>query len=178
MKKLVCVCFFLSGLPAFAELDEAEAGTATSCSEICVQILCGIHDREYSSSAVREMLELGDFGEASIANLARCLDTLGFKTSIVKADSKETSRWHGYAILHAQEDNNSYGHFSVVHCDDRGKLTAFDPVASPRPTTFTRESLAQRWTGHAILINQPKSDYHLMAFAMFQLVCVFVLALK
>ncbi len=142
-----------------ADLRESEV-FAISCGEASVRILCEVYGLDFPREKVMAVLTPGARGETSLAQINKCLRSLGFRCHIARGSVAALSRWQGPLVVHLKASaSDQVGHFCVmVPCPQGSGAAAYDPIRSPKPMFVDSDTLEQHWTGYAILVGPaPKS---------------------
>jgi ATP-binding cassette, subfamily B, bacterial HlyB/CyaB len=122
-----------------------EQQSAADCGATCLAMISLYWGKRLSLNTLRELAGVGRSG-ASLKNLAKTAETLGYQARPVRASLNRLLEQKNPWIAHWQGD-----HYVVVYPIKGDRLLVADPAQGKR--YFSRQEFVQGWTGYALLLD-------------------------
>ncbi len=148
-------------LASGAAMPRADSASPVhGCAEQCIKLLCRYYGVQADQNTILSELRPGEKGEASMADISRCIKKLGLDCYGFKGTAEDLFALAHPAILYLKENaDDTIGHFAVSMFDAaEDKLTGYDPTMSGVPFEITPDKLDRYWTGKGLVVFPP--DQH------------------
>ncbi|RMG10615.1 MAG: ATP-binding cassette domain-containing protein [Cyanobacteria bacterium J055] len=129
----------LARYPYIQQQSSSDRGAA------CLAIIGQYWGKRFSLNLLRELAGVGRSG-ASLKNLAKAAETLGFQARPVRASLNKIAEHPNPWIAHWQGI-----HYVVIYKVEKRRVLVADPAEGKR--WFSRQDMLENWTGYALLLD-------------------------
>lgn len=132
-------------LDTLARYPYIQQQSSSDCGAACLAIIGQYWGKRFSLNLLRELAGVGRSG-ASLKNLAKAAETLGFQARPVRASLNKIAEHPNPWIAHWQGI-----HYVVIYQVEKRRVLVADPAEGKR--WFSRQDMLENWTGYALLLD-------------------------